>query len=348
LCFPASVLWCLWMVTFGMVVSGERGVSPRSLTNSRVSGTEPTGSRKSAGTWSVMSRLGAPYVGSAGGWFGFGRLISWPTRSGACAVFIVPSKENLMSKTAAEFFAGIGLVRMGLERTGWHTAFANEIDAGKFAMYRDYFGEDNFHLGDIRTVKPSTVPDVDLVTASFPCIDLSLAGNRGGLNANHSSTFWEFHRIIKGMRSRRPTLVLIENVVGLLNSSKGQDLRSIIVSLNKLGYSCDLLILDAIHFVPQSRPRLFIIGHLTGSASRTDQNGQRPHDVRPAQLLKFFARHSDLNYFHLQLPPLPPKRCNLADVMERLKDDSPEWWDDRRQAHLFGQMSSSHKKVLDT
>src|SRR5262245_25281566 len=96
---------------------------------------------------------------------------------------------------AAEFFAGIGLVRMALERNGWNVVFSNDIDPAKFAMYRDNFGSSEFHLDDIKNIRPETVPDVSLATASFPCIDVSLAGNRAGLNGKHSSTYWEFHRI---------------------------------------------------------------------------------------------------------------------------------------------------------
>jgi len=87
-----------------------------------------------------------------------------------------------LEKTFAEFFAGIGLIRMGLERAGWRIAFANDIDADKWQMYRDYFGATGeFVLGDVHKLDPAKVPTVALATASFPCNDLSLAGARQGL-----------------------------------------------------------------------------------------------------------------------------------------------------------------------
>jgi DNA (cytosine-5)-methyltransferase 1 len=247
------------------------------------------------------------------------------------------------TKRAAEFFAGIGLVRMALERAGWEVKFANDIDPRKLAMYRSNFGADDFYLGDIRDVCARGLPSVDLATASFPCIDLSLAGNRGGLNGSHSSAYWEFHRIMAEAGARRPRFVLLENVVGLLSSNEGRDLRSIIQSLGALGYGCDLLLVDAVHFVPQSRPRLFIVGCL-------DDRSQWPicpdHETRPPAVTGFIQRNRDLNWAHADLPPLPPKRAGLRDLLERLRDDDPMWWDRQRKDHLLEQMSAAHKRLL--
>lgn len=97
--------------------------------------------------------------------------------------------------TVAEYFAGIGLMRLGLEEAGWSTIFANDIDEKKREMYVHHFGSspavmpDDIHLLDVADV-PSTV----LATASFPCNDLSLAGARRGLAGEHSSAFWGFIR----------------------------------------------------------------------------------------------------------------------------------------------------------
>ncbi len=84
---------------------------------------------------------------------------------------------NTLDKTVAEFFAGIGLMRIGLEKGGWHTAFANDIDEDKMQMYEHQFGvSKKFIHGDIHHLKASQIPTVSLATASFPCNDLSLAG----------------------------------------------------------------------------------------------------------------------------------------------------------------------------
>ena len=77
---------------------------------------------------------------------------------------------------AAEFFAGIGLVRVALEHCGWRVAFANDIDPDKLEIYELNFGRADFHLGDIHEIDVSNLPQCDLFTASFPCNDLSIAG----------------------------------------------------------------------------------------------------------------------------------------------------------------------------
>ena len=89
---------------------------------------------------------------------------------------------NEPNKTVAEFFAGIGLMRIGLESAGWRIAFANDIEEDKWRMYRDHFGDTGeFIVRDVHQLKSSEVPTVTLATASFPCNDLSMAGARHGL-----------------------------------------------------------------------------------------------------------------------------------------------------------------------
>lgn len=100
--------------------------------------------------------------------------------------------------TFAEFFAGIGLMRIGLERAGWRIAFANDIDEDKWRMYRDNFGDSGeFVVGDVHQLDALQVPSVALATASFPCNDLSLAGARKGLSGAQSSAFWGFDEVLK-------------------------------------------------------------------------------------------------------------------------------------------------------
>ena len=133
-----------------------------------------------------------------------------------------------MEKTFAEFFAGIGLMRIGLEQQGWSIRYANDIDQQKYEMYKGHFqdADSHFVLGDIHKIKSTTVPTVTLATASFPCNDLSLAGSREGLGGKQSSAFWGFINILDEMQNRRPPIVLLENVLGFLSSRKGSAIRS--------------------------------------------------------------------------------------------------------------------------
>jgi DNA (cytosine-5)-methyltransferase 1 len=246
-----------------------------------------------------------------------------------------------MKHTAVEFFAGIGLVRLALQKAGWSVVFANDVDLKKYEMYSAAFGGKDYMVRDIASLQPDEIPDTELATASFPCIDLSLAGSRAGLNGQHSSTYWRFHSLMKGMRQRKPRFVLLENVVGLLHSGKGEDLRAICKSLNELGYACDLLLVDAVHFVPQSRPRLFIIGVQTPPPEQRFLTA--PHPARPDSVTSFMRANRDLKWTLHPIGPLPNRKKTLADVIDPRANT---WWDSERAEHLWSQMSELHKRLV--
>ena len=140
-----------------------------------------------------------------------------------------------LEKTFGEFFAGIGLMRLGLERAGWRVAFANDIDEDKRQMYCDHFGDSGeFILGDVHQLDACDVPDIALATASFSCNDLSLAGARRGLAGAQSSAFWGFIEVLTKMGKRRPPMVLLENVTGFLTFHEGNDFRDALLALSCL------------------------------------------------------------------------------------------------------------------
>ena len=90
----------------------------------------------------------------------------------------VPEEDACQQDTlrAAEFFAGIGLMRAGLDRCSIETVFANDVDETKAAIYRDNWGDEELVVGDIRDLTGAGLPDgIDLATASSPCVDVSLA-----------------------------------------------------------------------------------------------------------------------------------------------------------------------------
>lgn len=253
-------------------------------------------------------------------------------------------------KTFAEFFAGIGLMRIALEREGWRIAFANDIDADKEEMYRANFpdAEEHFLLGDIHQIPPSEIPSVTLATASFPCNDLSLAGAREGLKGENSSAFWGFVTILKNMKARRPPFVLIENVTGFLSSHGGRDFEDAMLALNDLGYAVDPFILDAAWWVPQSRQRLFVVG-VKQSSSEADIIEERFFEsrVRPAALAEFIFSHPDINWRIRKLAEPPKGGWLLEDILEDLPHDNPEWWSRPRAEYLLNQMSARHREVAE-
>lgn len=115
--------------------------------------------------------------------------------------------------STAEFFAGMGLMRAGLKRRGIETVFANDVDETKAALYRENWGDGEFVLGDVRDLRGKDIPDVDVATASFPCVDLSLAGYRAGLDGTRSGVIYEFLRILHEM-SNTPSCVVLETFRG--------------------------------------------------------------------------------------------------------------------------------------
>jgi len=262
--------------------------------------------------------------------------------------------SRLPQRAVAEFFAGIGLMRLGLERQGWHVTFANDIDARKEVMYAAHFhdAEPHFVLGDVHALSTEAIPDVTLATASFPCTDLSLAGARGGIHVRESSAFWGFTRALEELGECRPPLVLLENVTGFLTSHRGADFRVAMQELNRLGYSVDAFTLDAARFVPQSRQRLFVIG--VQEALYEDSTTPPPlpiplvSDVRPRALAEYMLAHQDAIRWRVRpLPPMPACSGTLTDILEDLPPDHPMWWSAARATYLLNQMSLAHRAVAD-
>lgn len=240
--------------------------------------------------------------------------------------------------TCAEYFAGIGLVRLGLELGGWKVLFANDWAHTKFEMYSAHFQDNSNHyrVQDIFSVCHTDIPSTLLATASFPCIDLSLAGNLKGISGQHSSAFWGFTHILEN-QAQRPSLVMLENVAGWLTSNNGQDFRLTIQELNRLGYSCDVYAIDAAYFVPQSRPRIFVIGVQAAPVNlNTSTFTSRSASLKNQALEKAIAANHDLLWNFIKVPPLPNRvTTNVSDIVEDISDNDPRWWSqDEVQRHL--------------
>jgi len=166
-----------------------------------------------------------------------------------------------------DLFSGIGGFRRGLELSGGlRCVWSNDNNKYANQVYTTRFGEANHYSGDIRGVDPATIPDFDLLCAGFPCQTFSVAGKRKGFQDTRGTLFFEILRVAE---AKRPSLLLLENVKGLLNHDGGRTFTVIIQSLDELGYWIEWQVLNSKHFgVPQNRERVFIVGHLRGTGGR--------------------------------------------------------------------------------
>lgn len=214
---------------------------------------------------------------------------------------------------AAEFFAGMGLVRAGLERCGIATKFANDIDPKKASLYRENWGDGELVVGDVREMVGADVPTVDLATASSPCVDFSIAGKGAGLRGQRSAVLHDFCRVLKEMNTRAPDTVVIENVPGMLTSNDGADFSSVLQELSDAGYFVQHICVDAAAFVPQSRKRVFVIGSRRGS---------------------------------FRLPP-PPETRNDLKLTDYCEDREGDWWPTpTREAFLATLSAIQSRRVI--
>jgi DNA (cytosine-5)-methyltransferase 1 len=261
----------------------------------------------------------------------------------------VTSLRNARSNKpkAIEFFAGIGLARMGLEKAGFQVTWANDYEPDKRAMYLGQFGESDghtFRLGDVGNVDVTELPtDAALAWASSPCTDLSLAGGRAGLAGAESGVFWHFVTLLERLEDNRPPVVVLENVTGLATSHGGDDLSAAIAAFNDLGYSVDVVALDARRFLPQSRPRMFVVG-----AQNPPADTAEPHcELRPDYLQWVYGDPKLRTHrAHLPAPPAPTM-AGLTALIEDMPVTDERWWDTERTEAFVGSLSPMQHERVD-
>lgn len=140
----------------------------------------------------------------------------------------------------------------------------SEIDKYAIQIYEKHFNHKNY--GDIAKINAKELPDFDLFVGGFPCQSFSIAGKRGGFEDTRGTLFFEIARIV---REKQPQTMLLENVKGLLSHDKGRTFRTIISTLDELGYDCEWQVLNSKDFgVPQNRERVFVIGRIRRGSGR--------------------------------------------------------------------------------
>ena len=171
-----------------------------------------------------------------------------------------------------DLFCGVGGFRLGMEANGNVCIGSCEIDKYARQTYAKNFGHEPEYT-DVREINPGELEDFDCLCAGFPCQAFSIAGKRRGFDDTRGTLFFEIMRIA---REKQPSILFLENVKGLLSHDKGETFRTIIESMDELGYDVEWQVLDSANWVPQHRERIFIIGHLRGK-SRSQVFS--PHDT---------------------------------------------------------------------
>lgn len=248
-----------------------------------------------------------------------------------------------------EFFAGGGMARLGLG-PGWRCLFANDFSLKKVQAYRANFPPaDELIHGDVYNLTTVDLPgQADLAWASFPCQDLSLAGKQKGLSGERSGSFWGFWRLMQQLQAEERTvpLIVLENVVGTISTRNGEDFNVLLDTLASAGYRVGPLVLNAVHWVPQSRPRLFVIGVHNGIALPQQLRAYAPNTfLHPTALQRAFAQATEQvreAWVWWNLPKPAHRKMVLADVIEE-HPTSVRWHTEDETRRLYELMPAIHR-----
>jgi DNA (cytosine-5)-methyltransferase 1 len=237
-----------------------------------------------------------------------------------------------------EFFAGGGMARLGLGDR-WECLFANEWCEKKAATYRANFPPAReLRVDDIWSLDAAALPGKPMLAwASFPCQDLSLAGNGAGLEGSRSGALIKFWGLMQELNEegRGVPIVVLENVVGALTSNAGRDFRAIVKLAREVGYRIGGLTIDASLFVPQSRPRLFLI-----AVARHAPKGEASDTWHPPQMQAAAAETPDWIWWNLPTPP--PRTDDLASRIE-----AGDWHPNEKTQRILAMMSPLNVRKVE-
>ena len=253
-----------------------------------------------------------------------------------------------------EFFSGGGMARLGLGES-WKCLFANDNDAKKVDSYRlNFNGAPELFHGDVKSVISDQLPGkATLAWASFPCQDLSLAGSGAGLSGERSGVFWPFWHLMLSLKrqERNPSIIVLENVAGLITSHNGQDLVNLISSLAEADYRVGAVLLDGAYFVAQSRPRLFLIAVARGVAIPRGISGRVPNPAWHPQSLQdvvaMLSPKSRKAWVWWKIPMPVKEAPHLSDIIEE-ESHELKWHSTAETTKLLNMMSPANlDKVIE-
>jgi DNA (cytosine-5)-methyltransferase 1 len=257
-----------------------------------------------------------------------------------------------------EFFAGGGMARAGLGKR-WKCLFANDFSPMKSRTYAENWGSDHLVVSDVAKLSTKLLPGrADLVWASFPCQDLSLAGKYLGLGdaeskvMTRSGTFWPFWGLIQQLRSegRKPRAIVLENVAGAITSRSGRDFEAICRALAEEGYRFGALTIDAVHFVPQSRPRLFFVAFDGDAPLPAGMVGRLPSKVWCSDALQAAQQRLEglaaERWVWWQMPAPSARIQGLSDIIEP-EPTGCKWHSPAETGRLLAMMAPLHLAKIE-
>lgn len=243
------------------------------------------------------------------------------------------------------------MARAGLG-SGWECLFANDFDEKKCVAYSMNWGDEELLLKDVGEVSSSEIPGkANLAWASSPCQDVSLAGAGAGLAGARSSTFWSFVDVLCALKEekRAPTIVAFENVTGLITSHGGKDFEAVCSALSD-GYRIGGLVVDAVRFVPQSRPRFFIIAIRDDCPLPQELILESPRSTwHTKNLVSAVERLSIIQkekWVWWKLPDTPNRNTDLTSIIEQ-NPVGVKWHTHRETQKLISLMAPLHLERLD-
>ncbi len=251
----------------------------------------------------------------------------------------ISDMREKIKPTLIDFFAGAGLVTEAL-KSYFTPVWANDICEKKASVYCANHSRRIFCLAPIQKITGHHVPPAILSWASFPCQDLSLAGNIKGIRSSRSGLVWQWLRVMDEM-PKRPPLAVAENVAGLVSAANGEHYRQLHMALIERGYKVGAVLIDAAHWVPQSRKRVFVIA-VDRSLDTSDFEENAPGWCHPPAVRRVADILKDWVWW--RLPEPRPRKIKLEEIIDF---DAP--CDDKEKTkRLLNLIPLKHRERLQT
>lgn len=229
---------------------------------------------------------------------------------------VVNSSYNKLK--VVSLFSGIGGFEAGLQksRIDAEVIFASEIDAFARKSYTANFPSCPL-FGDITKITEKSIPEHDLLVAGFPCQSFSIAGKRKGFNDIRGTLFFDVARILS---QKNPKFVLLENVKNLISHDKTSTIKTILNTLNEIGYTVDFTIINSVEAgVPQNRDRTYICGVFNGKKE------QFQNDIRSTKVTQLKQKLNDIDFYGFNFfnnVKFTSKQKYIKDILEKEVDEA--------------------------